>query len=344
MEAAGWLSHFETAWLDSFLIMNRAQNSNVAIVYITDKDYYKLFQGRSPLDAAILSRAVSAASVGGASVIGVDLDTSDRSFRTLQIDSRWPAVIWGEEGIPNTGSMVPVPALGGRSIALTGLTEFPIDSDGVVRRYQRTFMSGSKLLPSFSWIIVKTYCARHLNLCSHIDLRDASSRTMVMRFSSLPRQSLSVGEILDAARSPYWRESRPLNDMIVLIGGSYHAGRDLVVTPLGIKPGVSLTADAIRSEFDRGPIQPLRSGIAFLLDLGIGALIVWISYGFRPRAALVITLLGIPVLAGIGSYLAFASLAKWVDFIPVTLGVFIHQLYDHGAEYRRLLHAEQYRA
>jgi hypothetical protein len=51
---------------------------------------------------------------------------------------------------------------------------------------------------------------------------------------------------------------------------------------------------------------------------------------------LALTLVAIPLLALAGSFVAFFTFAWWVDFVPVTLGVLIHELYHHAAEYQRL--------
>jgi hypothetical protein len=44
----------------------------------------------------------------------------------------------------------------------------------------------------------------------------------------------------------------------------------------------------------------------------------------------------IPSLSLVGSLLAFSTFAWWISFAPVTVGVLIHELYHHAAEYRRL--------
>jgi tetratricopeptide (TPR) repeat protein/CHAT domain-containing protein len=54
-----------------------------------------------------------------------------------------------------------------------------------------------------------------------------------------------------------------------------------------------------------------------------------------------VSIFAIPLFSLAGSLFAFSSLAYWVDFAPVILSVFIHQLYDHAQEYRRLLKESQ---
>ena len=80
MEKLGWFDHFKTAWLDSFLILQSLPPpQDVLVVYVTDDDYRRPFKGQSPLDVSDVSRVINAISKGGASIIGVDIDTSDRS-------------------------------------------------------------------------------------------------------------------------------------------------------------------------------------------------------------------------------------------------------------------------
>jgi CHASE2 domain-containing sensor protein len=341
MERLGWFDHFETAWLDSFLILQSSPPpQDVVVVYITDNDYYRLFGGESPIDAAVLSKVIGAASRGGAAVIGVDIDTSNRSFQHLRIDPTWPTVVWGEDGIPNEdGTLKAVRARGGRAVKSVGLTDFPVDGDGVVRRYQRVLNSNGSTVPSLPWAIVQAFCSKFGRSCKHIDLSDGSTERLLLHFTPEPSSGhrLSASDVLEASTSPRWLSSRPFRDRIVLIGGSYRAGRDVIISPMGAKPGVSLIADAVRTELGQGPIEPLRDGLAFIVDLLIGALVVYISFRLPSAKAVALILLALPVIVGIGSFIAFATLAKWVNFIPVVLGMLIHQLYDYGAEYRRLV-------
>ena len=309
------------------------------MVYVTDDDYRRLFKGQSPLDASEFARAINAISKGGAPVIGIDIDTSDRTFQKLRVDPTWPAIVWGEDGIvDDKGRIHAIAPLGGRSVRLAGLTVFPIDGDGVVRQYQRLFRTDSSELPSLSWALVQSFCAAARPSCKRVDSSSKSTERFVLHFTHESSSSarLSMSDVLSASTSARWQASRPFRDRIVLIGGSYRAGRDVIISPMGAKPGVSLVADAVRTELGQGPIQPLRDGLAFIVDLLIGALIVYISYRFPPMLALALTLLALPVMTVIGSFVAFATLAKWINFVPVVLGMFIHQLYDYGAEYRRL--------
>lgn len=345
MERLGWFDHFETAWLDSFLILQSVPPpQDVIVVYVTDDDYYRFFRGQSPLDARRLSQLIGAASAGGASVIGVDIDTSNESFRHLRIDPTWTTIVWGEDGIPNEdGTMHVVRALGGRAVKSAGLTDFPIDGDGVVRGYQRVFITNGSALASLPWALVQAFCAKTRPSCSRIDLSNGSTERLVLHFALEPSSGrrLSAGDVLQASTSPRWQASKPFRDRIVLIGGSYRAGRDVIISPMGAKPGVSLVADAVRTELGQGPIEPLRDGLAFLVDVLIGALIVYISFRCPVGVALALILLALPVMTAVGSFVAFATLAKWVNFVPVVLGMLIHQLYDYGAEYRRLARSAQ---
>ena len=77
--------------------------------------------------------------------------------------------------------------------------------------------------------------------------------------------------------------------------------------------------------------------IAIILDIAAGLTLVLIHHLFSIRTALGLSLIAIPVLSFCGSYLAFTTLAWWVNFVPMIVGVLIHQLYDHTKEYRRLL-------
>lgn len=340
MEKLGWFDRFEMAWLDSFLIFqSTGAQQDVIVVYVTDGDYHKLFRARSPLDPTVLSDVITAVLRGGASAVGVDVDTSDKSFQALRTSPGWTAVIWAEGGAPNGDGVFRVEKpLGGRGGVPEGIAAFPIDGDGIVRHYQRMFRADDGLVPSFAWRVVQVFCRERGTKCARSSLQRGSTDRLILHFTSEGQAAgrLSASDVIHAAASAGWGSTQPFKGRIVLIGGSYRAGRDVIASPVGIKPGVSLTADAVRTELGQGPIQPLRDALAFLLDLFIGALIVYIGFRLPPVPALVSILIALPILVAASSFVAFATLAKWVNFVPVVAGMVLHQLYDYGAEYRRL--------
>ena len=127
----------------------------------------------------------------------------------------------------------------------------------------------------------------------------------------------------------------PLKGKVVLLGGYYRASRDFYVTPVGRMAGLQLMAQAVESEL-HGGIRTANHLAAFALDVLAGLIVVLLQHRFRLLPALVISLVAIPCLSFIGSFLAFSTLAWWFSFAPVTAGVLVHELYHHAAEHQRL--------
>lgn len=174
LEYFGWLSGFENTALDSFLLAGRSRPSkDIYIVEITEDDYRDIFQGRSPLHVAEVRRILTLVQQGSPSVIGVDLDTSSSEYG----EGNFPEAVWVRDALSNceqdadlegTGKDRPSTHakglrrfgfLGGHfteteksgrveTTPRSGLSLFPLDRDGVVRRYRAAYFSDQSDPPS----------------------------------------------------------------------------------------------------------------------------------------------------------------------------------------------------
>jgi CHASE2 domain-containing sensor protein len=348
---AGLFDRFETAGLDAFNILKSpADPTHVVIIGIDDEDYTSLFEETSPLKSAALERLLAAIAKGHPQVIGVDLDTSSKHSEAIETHPDWPAIVWGRDAIWNdkTRTFRVLPVLGGRDPArnldMVGIAQLPLDSDGIVRRYHRHFpIEGGGKADSFPWAVVQAACAKPhpMEGCDAVKKDIASSkRGLVLNFAGerFNFTPLAARFLLQAAEQPGWKTTSPLRDQIVLLGGFYRAARDMQVTPVGPMQGVQLMAQAIETEFGGGGIHPLNEFLAILLDLLSGALVVYINYRYplHPGQAMLLSLIGLLILPLISSYLAFSTLARWLNFVPIIVGVLLHQLYEHGREYHHL--------
>jgi CHASE2 domain-containing sensor protein len=125
------------------------------------------------------------------------------------------------------------------------------------------------------------------------------------------------------------RREALLRDKIVLIGGNFRAARDVYLTPLGEMAGVELIALAIESEFGGG-IRETSKLLEKLADLFVGSLIVllYFYYRRRPRFALLLSLVGVPLVATAFSLLLFRTAAYWFNFMPIIIGMVMHQMLE----------------
>lgn len=382
LEYGGWLRSFETAALDTFVLLkNPLEDKHVVIVGITREDYREVFGGRSPLDPTRLKEVIDAIAKGNPTLIGVNLDTSSESFRGLQPPPA-PVVVWsrgaeraalrqqgdaegGEEGVAEIGKgllrrVLPFvlrpeeerftvsDVLGrGGSAPPSGLALMPRDSDGAIRRYRRSFKTWEPDAPtmdSFSWAVVKEYLKSRGRA---LEQAEDSGEVWVMSYAvkEYAFKPISVKEVLNSHQGAGWQGERgPLKDKIVLLGGVYPESRDQHYTPDGPRYGVELLAYAVESDLQGKTIRPPSKYVVGLVELLVGFVLVLVHsrFGKRPKH-LRYTLLVVPLLTLLASLFVFSSLALWAIFLPTLLAVLFQQLYEDVQQYRKSRVDELYR-
>jgi CHASE2 domain-containing sensor protein len=377
LEYGGWLRSFETAALDTFVLLKKPlEDEHVVIVGITREDYREVFGGRSPLDPARLKEVIDAIAKGNPALIGVDLDTSSEAFRGLQPPPA-PVVVWargaeraalrqqGDAGVAEIGKgllrgVLPFvfrpeeerfsvsEVLGRDGNALpSGVALLPRDSDGAIRRYRRSFKTWEPDAPSmdsFSWAVVKEY---RKSKGGAPEQADESGEIWVMNYAVKEHsfKPISVKEVLNLYQGAGWQGERgPLKDKIVLLGGVYPESRDQHYTPAGSRYGVELLAYAVESDLQGITIRPPSKYLVGLIELLIGFVLVLVHarFGKRPKH-LRYTLVAVPLLALLASLFVFSSLALWAIFLPTLLAVLFQQLYEDVQRYRELKVDELYK-
>lgn len=348
-----WLLSADAAALDSFLLLRAPRHAGrVALVVIDEVDYRERFHARSPLDPTALQEVLNAIAAGRPALVGVDLDTSAPVFTSLRVPPGI-RVVWARGAREvQPGQLEPQPALGGSDPPDTGIAGVVPDSDGVVRRYLRSFpIPGGT---TFNWAIarsVATPCLRRE--LAQEDAEPPLSHGEPVAFlydfaggaASLPRYPARL--VLDGARNPEaWGRSGPLTGRIVLLGGTYLAARDRHVTPVGPLAGVDLVALAVESDLSCRGVRDAAHWVGGLLDLASGTLLVYLHHlsmrrQWPLRGVLLLSLVAIPVLAVAASAIVFHTAGYWLSSLPLLLGVLLHQLYETGLHYRKMYLAER---
>jgi CHASE2 domain-containing sensor protein len=383
MEASGVLKGFETEGLDTFLrLHSRKMSEHVVVVEITDQDYENsdLFQAKSPLKSELLAELVSNIQEYDPAVIAMDFDTRSKDWCQLSPDllaeilpeksnppERSPQlpVIWAEIPANVEEPLRLNPVLGGmlRDSSYVGIPRFPVDSDGLVRRYEEEFsVAGSlgdcssqptqstdipegeqhlaattthDIFPSFTKAILDRACERGVGCAS---LRQERHEPVIFNFYG-DRYRFPIIQshefIGPAAKSSLEKDELKaertalFHNKIVLIGGNFSAARDIYMTPLGPMAGVELIALAIESDFSGG-IRETQKWLEKLADFVVGSLIVFLYFYYRrrPRVAFLTSLFSIPLLAALFSWLLFQSAAYWFNFMPIIIGMVLHQMLE----------------
>jgi CHASE2 domain-containing sensor protein len=340
LEHQGCTHSWEMAGLDSFVRFNAPRYSDdIVIVEITDEDYEHQFQSHSPLDAGRLGALLTALHGAHPALIVLDIDTSDPSFGKLgELGvTAWPEVVWarvpkrlprGEQPENNYQAELD-PVAGGlvTDASHMGLPVFPVDSDGVVRRYRQQLETSAGTLPSLAWNAARRY---------NINAKERSG-DILFNFTG-DRYAFPIvqaGEFLGPAHSEDWR--RILGGKIVMLGGDYAAGRDTYLTARGEMAGVELVAHAAQSDLRGGGIGEGSFLVSAVFDIAFGTLLVFLFFRLHLGPAFLFGVFGLLPLALAGSWLSFRSLGYWVSFVPLMLGMLIHQLHDYATEQREEL-------
>ena len=324
-----WLFPFESAQLDAWLLLREPRTSqDIILVTIDDDDYERLFGGTSPLNTRQLGNVIDAIVAGRPRAVGIDIDTSAQAFGRPNAVPTGPTIVWAEDGRLSGDTVLPIPARGGAAAAReSGIALFPLDRDGVVRRYQRCFKTPGGARPAFALRLVGA-ARQGSAACGP----KSSADEVILDFAgdrrSFPR--ISASSVLAGAQGRLWGTQSPIRGKIILLGGVYSAARDTYVTPLGLMAGVELAAAATESEMRGGGIRVLHRIVLTGAELLIGVLLVAVHSLLRPGIALALSL--VALLAGplLASWLAFTTLAYWVNAVPPLFAVLLHQLYEQS--------------
>jgi CHASE2 domain-containing sensor protein len=164
MEVSGVLKGFEMAGLDTFLRLHgRQMSEHVVIVEITNEDYKdpQLFDGKSPLNNELLLKLVSSVQAYHPAAIGMDFDTNSEDWCHIEYSrlanvlpppepsnvGSTPPIVWAEVPDSLEEPLKLSPVLGGmlHDPRYAGIPRFPVDSDGLVRRYESRFLVAGSL-------------------------------------------------------------------------------------------------------------------------------------------------------------------------------------------------------
>ncbi len=345
---AGWLSVFESLNLDTWQrLLPEKPAQHVVIVGINDAEFEDQFRGMSPLDTDELAKLLTAVAAGHPAVIGVDLDTSLSRWREhykkleQSLPAGHPPIIWARDALIENGEFHPQKVLGEPlEFEGTGIALLPRSPDRVVREFQRRFpIGGGKSADSFHWAIVRKYCeGKSLPKETHCveEKPGAESTVEINVMRRRPGLEAVPAEVIKKASAGEGWANGLLAGKIVLVGGAFRASRDMHATPIGEMYGIELLGHVIETELYNGGAVHADHFLLFFLDIGAGLLLIYIHYRLPLWRAMRWNLLAVPVLSLLLSLAAFTKLSLWMNFVPMTLGILLHELYDHAKHTRHL--------
>ena len=144
--------------------------------------------------------------------------------------------------------------------------------------------------------------------------------------------------VLSFTESRSWTVTSELRDHIVIVGGSYRLQDRHHVAGQEVS-GAWLNAQVVENEL-HGPTAEVPWFIGPIVDLAVGVVLVYLLYRFRLAKALAASA-GFIAFVLLATFLAFGRLGVWLDFVPILVGVTLHELQEHVPEYLRLAAAEE---
>ncbi|HEY3306685.1 MAG TPA: adenylate/guanylate cyclase domain-containing protein [Candidatus Binatia bacterium] len=237
--------------------------------------------------------------------------------------------------------------------ALAGFANAPIDSDGLFRQLPLAVHgSDGKVLPSLALAVLARYAGYDAARLEAAMNRPDGGKVMLL----LPEWNKFKGALLPEptplafAIDDQWKinfagaegsfaaipsdvvfqlsksraplaEDNPFRGKIVLIGASFGESRDFFPTPRGLMSGVEIHANIVHTILSRSQIMAADRWVAVALSLIFALAMSLLLTFFRPMAATIFALVAIPLLLVPLSYLAFAKLGVWVDFVTPLVAI-----------------------
>ena len=344
LERGNLLAWPQRALLDAMPdTLTSTPSHDVIIVTINDEDYARLFQRKSPLDPASVAAIIGDIQKFAPRVIGVDLDTEDwKPADAKDIPTAPARLVWARLFTADPAYPLRITDLGkvhggdGSGICY-GLTAMQADSDLRVRQYPSEYLQarGKEFLayPSFPVVVLKMdtdgACPKEYTP-TEVELRTEDNwneHRLLIRYRGDGHEirKIPAGAVIDTqelpADSPAFQQMKTLlGGRIVLLGGTYQAGRDSYPTPVGMVAGVEILAQAILTAKE-GPVKEAGSGLIWF-DLALGLSLVLLGLKF-PRTAFCLNVGFFVLLIPISGWL-FRSFAFFLDAVPVQIGVLLH--------------------
>jgi CHASE2 domain-containing sensor protein len=336
-----WLfRRLETANLDSWLLSRQTfRSSMVIIVTVADQEFATLFNNRNPLDQRRVKDILGAIADANPRLIVVDIDTSAWTERKVETVNPNVTIIWARDAIERGGQLELLHFEGGdEKGTCSAVPVFSPDGDGIIRTYERYIKDTRRQWqPSLARRATAVF-QKGVAACQALDGPGVGEEQNREEFlSALCRfDRLSATAALKLHRATQWQELNPLKGKIVILGGTFRAGRDRYATSLGMLDGVEVLAQSIESEISQQRPRAATKRVVFLVDVLLGLLFIIVVYFIRRPWMLMPLFILLPIIAILGSLVAFQTIGYYASVIPVLAGLFGHELLDHIREGYRL--------
>ncbi len=343
----GFLRGWENGVFDFMIWWGKEKKSNdVIIIEIDGDDYHDVFNSLSPLSRKKLSEIILKIAKAQPKAIAIDINLSDDTAEDKYLIEAFQKL--GELNVPvilpsemehklpiNSGNL------------LFGTIEYPISRDGVIREMFLVKDVGQKkshpCLPltilaateGYTWKRFYEILSSHKKTNKNSQPRKGKLEAILKNGSHFPVQKIQyIGDkssfnsfkssFIFKISDRFFKSKNIFSDKIIIIGGTFEEARDFYMTPKGKMSGVEIIANSVETLLNARILKPINHLVEFLMEI---AIILILSYYFLRFSAFKGTLIGLITilpLAIFGSFVAFSSLSRWLNFIPVGVSIILH--------------------
>ncbi len=342
MSALGYLDVFQRRVLDFMIWWKPVERPADVVIVAIDEEAFRLLGERQPLPRRNLAALLRLLHACGPRAVGLDIDLSSPSQpdedRELLREIEGKVIIPFELLVaPQTRAFQAVPVFTGEIPNGSGYANTYQDSDGIVRRMPPVLQDDAgNVLSSFG---LELYRAAARQEGRDIPLERYIGTELRIRYAG------PAGTFFMIPAGPLFRiakegtpppEDNPFRNKIVLVGATFRAGRDVVLTPKGAMSGVEVHANIVNTLVTGGQLRKFPWAASLLMQILIASASCVLFLAFRPWKA---ALLSITVIVIIFVPLSFAVLQRgnyWLDLVTPFIAVAGASLTNDIIERRRV--------
>ena len=334
-----------------------APSRDVQIIAIDDASYKGPFKSKSPLEHLKVGELIRAALDGGATVVGVDIDTEDWSQSDWKsIGHPLTNVVWAcrepcrssppQGGVFGSARIAPANVHNPARRSETGIfrTHPPFDGKTFSEQIARILRTGATAncdagnVPSGGEPFNQTRSepeSAYVRFVTRGGKPDAPTPSPEPNFITWPAKN-----VLEASATAGAKKNTLLCNAAVLIGGTADELRDFYETPFGLESGVGFQADLVSSLLN-DPIEPMAEWSVFLTDFVIGMALVVLGLFVKKWTTAFLTLILSFIFLLAASFTLFRLSGVFLGGITVFIGVLLHKWFEFYQEYGQLTRSTQ---
>jgi adenylate cyclase len=345
----GYLESWQVRALDLLQRLQGRQHPGGIVIVAVDDAAFEALGGRQPLPREYLARVVRGIARSGAAAIGVDIrfDTpttpaadaalaaairefaDDRGSRVvllaplgsgdgpLSATALGPAVVLASPFVPQDDDQLirhaeaAIPGPDGRLLPALGLAVLA-RAGGLDGRALDEALATRRALP------LPRLRAGRLEPAGMPAIVGGAGVLWPINYVGPARSFLTIGSDALAAMSEPGNEpaaDNPLRGALVMLGGTFEAGRDAYLTPHGLIPGVEVHANVAHMLQTRRFIRPFSWMVALAINVAVvlGAGLVLVT--LRPLTGTLVCVGAALVLGVPAALVAFDRGGYWIDFV-----------------------------